>query len=172
MNDTGTTAPVTAPSQLRYRRTSRRPGPKRHPRRCYLTNVALPLRVGAPDDKGEPKRSTPRYCSVCRRRPARVDRYPHTSYLHIPHSFGRAACVVGDQAEAHAQPVDGPEQAPQPIGLHVLRARAGITFSGNTGVPSWRQASQASRRRPPTSSSMTSPRSSRSSRTRALRRSL
>jgi hypothetical protein len=30
--------------------------------------------------------------------------------------------------------VDGPEQAPQPIGLHVLRARAGIMFSGNTGT--------------------------------------
>ena len=30
--------------------------------------------------------------------------------------------------------MDGPEQAPQPIGLHVLRARAGITFSGNTGT--------------------------------------
>ena len=30
--------------------------------------------------------------------------------------------------------MDGPEQAPQPIGLHVLRARAGIMFSGNTGT--------------------------------------
>jgi hypothetical protein len=90
--------------------------------------VALPLELQT--TKVSQNGQTP--VSVCRGRPG--GRYPHTSYLHIPHSFGRAACVVGDQAEAHAQPVDGPEQAPQPIGLHVLRVRAGITFSGNTGT--------------------------------------
>ena len=30
--------------------------------------------------------------------------------------------------------MDGPEQAPRPIGLPVLRSRAGIMFSGNTGA--------------------------------------
>ena len=68
-----------------------------------LTNVVLPLELKT--TKVIQKCQIP--VSVCRgdQGTAGILIAP-ASYLHIPHSFGRAACTVGDQARAHAQPVD------------------------------------------------------------------
>ena len=105
---------MTAPSQLelRSRRTSRRPGPKRHLRRCYLTNVALPLELQT--TKVSHKSQTP--VSICRGRPG--DRYPHirnhTSQTAC--AFFRAARQVNgnDDELAHDEAGEASLKALQP----------------------------------------------------------
>ena len=61
----------------------------------------------------------------------RGERDPHSSLPHLQHSLGRAALAGGDHSQDHDA---GAEQPPGPVSLEELQRRAGIMFSGATGV--------------------------------------
>ena len=79
------------------RRTSCRPMPKYHRRRCHLTNVTRPQELRT--IKVSLKSQTP--VCVCPRRPG--ERHHHPLLYHKLHAFARAARVSGEQDAGHEE---------------------------------------------------------------------